>query len=96
MSDPSARMSILKKKGELMSTYVPMSLSVLSLLGEKITTSYSARQGIITEIVRRPVCDTETQDAYLVRYSPELDGKVARDFYNYTTIYLSKTMGVSA
>lgn len=96
MSDSYDRIQVSKKKGELMLNYVPMSLSVLSLLGEKITTSYSARQGVVTEIVRRPVCDTPTQDAYLVRYSPELDGEVARDFYNYTTIYLSKTMGVSA
>jgi len=78
-----------------MSNYVPMALSVLSLLGEGITTEYSKRQGVITSIARRPVCDTTTQDAYLVRYSPELDGEVARDFYNYTTIYLSKSMGVS-
>jgi hypothetical protein len=77
-----------------MSNYVPMALSVLSLLGEKITTSYSARQGVVTEIVRRPVCDTPTQDAYLVRYSPKVDDVVEKDFYNYTTIYLSKEMGV--
>ena len=95
MSDSYDRIQVSKKKGELMSNYVPMALSVLSLLGESITTSYSSRQGVVTEIARRPVCDTPTQDAYLVRYSPELDGEVARDFYNYTTIYLSKEMGVS-
>jgi hypothetical protein len=74
--------------------YVPMALSVLRVLGEPIVTDYSKRQGVITSIARRPVCDTDTKDAYLVRYSPELDGEVARDFYNYTTIYLSKRWGV--
>jgi hypothetical protein len=77
-----------------MSNYVPMALSVLSLLDERIVTSYSKREGVVTSIVRRPVCDTNTQHAYLVRYSPKVDDVVDRDFYNYTTIYLSKEMGV--
>jgi hypothetical protein len=74
--------------------YVPMALSVLSLLDERIVTSYSKREGVVTSIVRRPVCDTNTQHAYLVGYSPKVDGVVEKDFYNYTTIYLSKEMGV--
>jgi hypothetical protein len=74
--------------------YVPMALSVLSLLDERIVTSYSKREGVVTSIVRRPVCDTNTQHAYLVRYSPKVDGVVEKDFYNYTTIYLSKEIGV--
>ena len=94
MSDPYDRIRVSKKKGELMSTYVPMSLSVLRVLGEPITTAYSKREGVITSIVRRPVCDTETQHAYLVRYSPKVNGNVENDFYNYTTIYLSKKWGV--
>ena len=77
-----------------MSNYVPMALSVLSLLDERIVTSYSKREGVVTSIVRRPVCDTNTQHAYLVRYSPKVDDVVEKDFYNYTTIYLSKEMGV--
>jgi hypothetical protein len=77
-----------------MSNYVPMALSVLSLLGEGITTEYSKRQGVITSIARRPVCDTTTQDAYLVRYSPKVEGVVETNFYNYTTVYLSKRFGL--
>lgn len=71
-----------------------MALSILSLLGEGITTEYSKREGVITSIVRRPVCDTPTQDAYLVRYSPKVEGIVETDFYNYTTVYLSKRFGL--
>lgn len=94
MSDPCDRIRVSKKKGELMRSSVPMSLSVLFMLGEDITTAYSKRQGVITGIIRRPVCDTETQDAYLVRYSPIVDDSVDTNFYNYTTIYLSKRFGV--
>jgi hypothetical protein len=74
--------------------YVPMALSVLRVLGEPIVTDYSKRQGVITSIARRPVCDTDIKDAYLVRYSPVVNGIVEKDFYNYTTIYLSKKWGV--
>jgi hypothetical protein len=74
--------------------YVPMALSVLRVLGEPIVTDYSKREGVITSIARRPVCDTDTKHAYLVRYSPKVDGVVEKDFYNYTTVYLSKKWGV--
>jgi hypothetical protein len=77
-----------------MNSSVPMALSILRVLGEPITTSYSKREGVITSIVRRPVCDTDKQHAYLVEYSPVIDGNVETDFYNYTTIYLSKKWGV--
>ena len=71
-----------------MNSSVPMALSILRVLGEPITTSYSKREGVITSIVRRPVCDNDTQHAYLVRYSPVVNGNVENDFYNYTTVYL--------
>ena len=77
-----------------MNSSVPMSLSVLRVLGEPITTAYSKREGVITSIVRRPVCDNDKQDAYLVKYSPVIDGVVETNLYNYTTIYLSKKWGV--
>ena len=61
-------------------------------VGSPITTTYSARQGIITSIVRRPVSDYVTDGivvkAFLVEFAPlDENGVPNFNFSGYTTVF---------
>lgn len=62
-------------------------------VGSPITTLRRERKGVVTSIVRRPVCDFEYSDtqyhAYLVEFAPLNEDFVPDfDFAGYTTTWL--------
>lgn len=60
------------------------------LIGTEIVTDYSKNHGIVVEAIRREICDTESHQAYSVKYLvvDPWTGKAESDTYKWTTQYV--------